>query len=113
MKKLTRNNIAYDFNISPHIEVIRYGDREVEYVFSSDLYRRKFLERRKETRTSIEEFMLKKYDVNIEMEELSDFYLYKKIEKRGFLIRMNDKEALWPEEVNFGNNKMTFKSFAE
>ena len=45
-KKLTRSGVAYDITQSPHKELITYnsGDK-VEFVFSSDLYRRKFMEK--------------------------------------------------------------------
>lgn len=93
-QKLTRNNIAYNLNISPHKLTIAYEDFSLEYVFSSDLYKRKFEERYKANRTSLTECLLKRYGCDIRFHILSDLKLYNSIEKRGFLLRKDGCEAI-------------------
>ena len=53
MSALTRSNIAYDLTISPHYATVVYEDQEVKYIFSSDLYKRKFLEKITENRMKV------------------------------------------------------------
>ena len=101
MKALTKNNIAYNLHLSPHSEEVDYGWSKSIYVFSSDLYRRKFLERREENKGYIEEMIKRRYGVKVEATELADVYLYSKIEKRGFLIYKDDKEVLCQEDLKF------------
>lgn len=101
MKPLTRNNIAYNLHLSPHCEEVSYEGSKSVYVFSSELYRKKFSERREETRKHIEEMIRRRYGVKVEAVELSDVYLYSQIEKRGFLIYKNDKEVLCQEDLKF------------
>ena len=100
-KHLTRNQIAYNLRVSPHMEIVNYGEKEVTFVFSSDLYRRKFNERREEMRKQIEEVLTRRYKVRADVTELADVQLYKQIEKRGFLIYHNDEEATCLEHLKF------------
>ena len=89
MSKLTRSNIAYDLNISPHIVTIDYGDSEVKYVFSSELYGIKFYDKLEENRKSINLSLTKRFGFGIKAHKLADLKLYMAIEKRGFLIYEN------------------------
>jgi len=85
--KLTRNNIAYDLEFSPHAVNIPYGEFEnLTFVFSSELYRNKFLEKRESNREQIEQSLKKRFGFAIKAEILADIRLYTTIEKRGFLI---------------------------
>lgn len=86
MSYLTRSNIAYDLNISPHIEEIEYPEYKIKYVFSSQLYRIKFLSKIGENRRMINHSLSNRFGFNIDVELLSDLKLYTSIEKRGFLI---------------------------
>ena len=104
---LTRNGIAYNLRLSPHIEVINYQNGEMTFVFSSDLYRRKFIEKREETKREVESIIFRRFGMRFECQEFSDVYLYKKIEKRGFLIYHNDKEATCLDDLNFNGQMRT------
>lgn len=95
MPKLSRGGIAYDLNVSPFTEVMKYEDvdgnstQEVKYVFSSDFYRIKFLSKIAENRKAINHSLSKRFGFEITNEVLCDLVLYSKIEKRGFLIVNN------------------------
>ncbi len=102
MKPLTRNAIAYNLHVSPHVEDITYKNgNELTFVFSSDLYRRKFLERREEMKKEVEEIIYRRFKVRAELEELSDVRLYTQIEKRGFLIYQDNKEVTCLNNLKF------------
>ena len=86
MANLTRSNIAYDFNISPHKLEVVYSDEVITYVFSSELYRQKFNDRLETHREKISESLSNRFGFLIENNKLADLKLYTTIEKRGFLI---------------------------
>ena len=87
MSNLTKSKIAYDLKISPHRVVMDYGSGEkLEFVFSSDLYKTKFLERFKEHREQINNSLSNRFGIKIIINDLADLRLYTTIEKRGFLI---------------------------
>ena len=86
MAKLTRANVAYDLNISPHRLTISYSQDDITYVFSSELYRNKFLAAIHENRNKINHSLSNRFGFTIRNELLCDIKLYTSIEKRGFLI---------------------------
>ena len=90
-KKLTRSGIAYDLTISPHKLVLDYEKHSIEYVFSSEFYKTKFLEKLEDNRNTINQALSKKYGFTIENNILSDIRLYSHVEKRGFLLNSNGK----------------------
>lgn len=86
MAKLTRSKVAYDLNVSPHRHMISYGDDEITYVFSSELYRDKFTARVQENRENINHSLSNRFGFTIINDLLCDIKLYITVEKRGFLI---------------------------
>ena len=105
---LTRSNIAYDFNISPHTMVVVYDGCEIKYVFSSDLYKRKFRESIKEHRDKINQSLTNRFGYEISFDMLADLKLYKTIEKRGFLIYKDGTKIECQNSITLdGNNLMS------
>lgn len=90
---LTRANIAYDLTVSPHETNITYQDDVITYVFSSDLYRKKFTEKLHENRTNINNSLSKRFGFAIRNDKLCDLKLYCTIEKRGFLLYLNQRRV--------------------
>lgn len=87
MSSLTKSKIAYDLKISPHQVVMDYGTGEkVKFIFSSELYKNKFLERYEEHREQINNSLSNRFGIKIVINDLADLRLYTTIEKRGFLI---------------------------
>lgn len=108
---LTRANVAYNFNISPHRHIISYEDGEMlEYVFSSDLYRRKFIERYEANRESIAESLTKRFNISIRNNVLADVKLYTTIEKRGFLIFKGVEKIECLNNIILDGNRVTQRS---
>jgi hypothetical protein len=91
---LTRSNVAYDLNISPHKHTVDYGDFTIMYVFSSDLYKRKFIEKIEEHRKTISDSLSNRFGFMIVLNKLADIKLYTTIEKRGFLLYNSKGEKL-------------------
>ena len=87
MTKLTRSGVAHDLRISPHITIVKYGDKdELTYVFSSELYLNKFESKIEENRNKINNSLSQRFGINITLNKLADIKLYEKTETRGFLI---------------------------
>lgn len=111
MPKLTRSNIAYDLTISPHVLPIEYhADNVIEYVFSSELYKQKFLDQRDEQHLKIKESLSKRFGYEVGSIILSDLVLYRKIEKRGFLLKINEDVITCPELVRLDGMMPIIKS---
>jgi len=106
---LSRNNIAYDFHVSPHRLEVPYEDQTLCYVFSSDLYKRNFYDRHLENREKISESLTKRFGFNVEHELLCDLKLYSSIEKRGFLIieERTGQEFLWLDNLTLDGGRLT------
>lgn len=83
---LTRSKIAYDLNESPHRLEVPYDQQIIEYVFSSDLYKRKFYSSFIENREKVCDSLTRRFGFQIQNDVLCDIRLYTMIEKRGFLI---------------------------
>ena len=90
--QLTRSGVAYNIEISPHKQILKYGELDVEYVFSSDRYKQIFLRKLEENRSKLNESLSKRYKFTIKNTNhlIADLKLYSMTEKRGFLI--NTKE---------------------
>lgn len=89
MAGLTRSNIAYDLNVSPHDYKIVYGDDVLHFMFSSELYKNNFIKKLEEHRTKINRSLSNRFGFTIRNDRLADIKLYLTIEKRGFLIYQN------------------------
>lgn len=108
--KLTRNNIAYDLKLSPHKLLIKYDDNlSIDYIFSSNLYVSKFIERLEDNRESINKSLTKRFGYQITNNVLCDLNLYSKIEKRGFLVKINGDYAECQKDIILDGKNPTMK----
>lgn len=110
MTQLTRSNIAYNLSISPHRLSVDYGESSLVFVFSSDLYRRKFIEKQDAHRKQISNSLTKRFGVTVGNRVLSDLKLYTTIEKRGFLLVKNGVEVECLDEIILNGETLTLKS---
>lgn len=109
--QLTRSGVAYDFRISPHKLLIKYKDgTDLEYTFSSELYKSKFEEKYKDNREKINESLSKRFGFNIVNDKLCDIKLYTTIEKRGFLINQNKESIEWLSNIILDGSNLTTKN---
>ena len=110
--ELTKRGIAYNLNISPHRLDVPYDVEGVTltFVFSSDLYRKKFYDRFLDNREQIGASLSKRFGFQVESDMLSDVRLYSMIEKRGFLILKGEDKIVCRENIIFGGVKLMNKS---
>jgi hypothetical protein len=111
--ELTRSKIAYNLHYSPHRQEIAYGEGNTTYVFSSELYKQKFLEKLETNRQQISASLTKRFGVLVRNDALADFRLYTTIEKRGFLLIQDRVEIECRDRVVFDSVRMTLKNSAE
>lgn len=110
MMNLTRSKVAYNLSISPHRESVSYGETILEYVFSSDLYRRKFLEKQKANREEIKTSLSNRFGFTVDIPLIADLRLYSTIEKRGFLLCKDGVEIECRERITLDGATMTAQS---
>lgn len=107
MSSLTKSKIAYDLNISPHRVEVEYPSGDiVTFIFSSALYRGKFIERLEEHRREINSSLSKRFGFDIVQNKLSDLKLYITIEKRGFLLYKGPVKIECLNDIILDGNKM-------
>lgn len=109
---LTRNNIAYNLSVSPYRESVPYEDETITFVFSSELYLKKFREKMADNRTQIDNSLSKRFGFAIKLDVLSDLRLYTTIEKRGFLLVKDGVEVECRENLILNGVTMTLPNFA-
>lgn len=113
-RSLTRRGVARDLRTSPYFETVSYTDGSfVEFVFSSELYRRAFNMRRAANRERINASLSGRFGWQIENNKLADIKLYSTIEKRGFLLRDGRSEINCLSKVKLDGQKMTCASSGE
>ena len=87
---------------------------EAVFSFSSKFYMHKFMDEYKDYRVYFREKMdlvVKDYILNMDL--LADISLYRKIEKRGFYVRLFDTEISWHELHRYALRKMMEKQSPE
>lgn len=104
---LTKNGVCYNLSES-HFRTTQNG---VVFVFSSQLYLDKFIARLQENRDIINFSLTKRFGLTVNVSTLADVVLYKRIEKRGFLIVIGDKEITCQKSlICVGSNVMKKES---
>lgn len=103
---LTRSKVAYDLNESPHRMEVPYEGQTLVYVFSSDLYKRKFYERFIDNRLEVGESLSRRFGFKINHDLLCDLRLYSSIEKRGFLVLKDEVKFVCQEDIILDGEKL-------
>lgn len=99
----TRNGVCYDLPRSTYRTTVD----GLTYVFSSRLHMEKFISKLKENRDIINYSLTRRFGFTIDVAQLADIVLYKRIETRGFLIVTNEGQELWQENLRFDGGKAT------
>jgi len=108
--KLTRSNVAYDLNISPHNYTVPYEGYNVKYVFSSVLYKSKFIEKLNKNRDDISMSLSNRFNLSFTCDILADLKLYTTIEKRGFLLYVNEEKIDCLNTITLNGNSLTMRT---
>ena len=104
---ITRNGVCYDLPRSTY----RIKVDGLTYVFSSKLHLDKFKAKLKENRDIVNYSLTRRFNVAVNVSQLADVVLYKKIETRGFLIVTNEGNELCQENLKFVGGTATHKNF--
>ena len=84
--------IYYDLNESDYFAVLNINNEDLKFYFSSLFLRKKFLEKANDYMHTENLKISLLYNVNIDLSKLLLISYYKKIEKRGFRVLINNKE---------------------
>lgn len=90
-ENLTTRGICYNLKKTPYTLIVKYENIDLEYKFSSQLYKDKFIDRLVGNRENINSSLSKRFGFTIVNDMLCDIKLYSNTEKRGFLIMNNEK----------------------
>lgn len=104
----TRNGIFYDLSKSVYKKLV--PDTMITFIFSSDLHLTKFEEQYKQHR---EEFNLKyqaRFRVHLNLTVFPDILLYKRIEKRGFLLVNERGQKICQENLTLNGERAMLKN---
>ena len=108
MKNLTRNGVAKDLSQSPYIFTEVFEGAKVDFYFSSKLHLDNFTKRRQDNYQMLYNHIYRRFKFKVNCWLLSDCNLYKKIETRGFYIKINGNEIICPDNITLnGDSKMS------
>ena len=88
---LTTRGICHDLSESPYTFTRLKDGNEIIYCFSSKLHLEKFKAMEKKHNSDFNGFLNRKYKAIFDILLFSDLSLYRKIESRGFYIKINNK----------------------
>ena len=103
---LTRNGVCYDLTLS----TFRTTVNGLTFVFSSKPHLDKFVNKVNENRDIVNYSLTRRFNVAVDVSQLADIVLYRKIETRGFLIVTNEGIELCRENLKYVGGTVTFKN---
>lgn len=103
---ISRNGVYYDLTMSMY----RYKVDNLTYVFSSKLHLDKFKKKLKENRDIINYSLSRRFNVTVNVSQLADIVLYRKIETRGFLIVTAEGNELCQNDITFVGGEVTIQN---
>lgn len=107
---LTKGGVEKNLNITPFTYNYKLVDGlEFEFCFSSQTYLNKFVENMQTYIDKINHDLQAKYFCSFDMRLLGLLECYRRIEKRGFLVRMNGRKIEWLNTLTFGGESLMLK----
>ena len=103
---ISRNGVYYDLTMSMY----RYKVDNLTFVFSSKLHLDKFKKKLKENRDIINYSLTKRFNITVDVSQLADIVLYRKIETRGFLIVTDEGNELCQNNITFVGGEVTIQN---
>lgn len=94
---ISRNGVVYDLSVSSY----RYTIGNLTFVFSSKLHLDKFKKKYKGNRDIINYSLSKRFNLKVNVAQLADVVLYRKIETRGFLIVTGEGKELCQNNITY------------
>lgn len=94
--------------------IFKFDTGKIIFYFSSENNLFKFKDKIIWHRNWMQESLSNRFNLNIANDNLSDIVLYRKIEKRGFLIITERGEIIeWPNQIRLDGDKLTRSEFPE
>lgn len=84
----------------------RVTDNGLTYVFSSKLHLQKFKNKLRENRDIINYSLSKRFNFPVDVSQLADLVLYRKIETRGFLILTSEGKQICQNNIKYVGGKV-------
>ena len=94
--------------------IFKFDTGRIIFYFSSENNLFKFKDKIIWHRNWMQESLSNRFNLNITNDNLSDIVLYRKIEKRGFLIITEKGEIIeWPNQIRLDGDRLTRSEFPE
>lgn len=107
---MTSSGVERDLNVTPYVSVINYyGDNKhsIAYAFSSKATQTKFEEEIYANREFINYSLHSRFRIKFHVgDDLCDLNLYRKLERRGFLIKLDGDEITWLGQVEYNGRQV-------
>ena len=110
---MTRRGVYYNLYESRFTYTVYYNTNYyVKFVFSSELYMKKFEGNLEENRKNVNKSLSNRFGFEIDNPVLADIKLYCTIEKRGFLIKSNKNKEGFEclESIRLDGKNLTSKN---
>lgn len=108
---MTKSGVERDLRRSPYTTNIMYGKKNVTFCFSSATCKMRFDEAIETNRKEISESLTARFKIKFHVaDEFCDVTLYRKIERRGFLICMEGVEIKWLGELTYNGTEVIRKN---
>lgn len=105
---MTRYGVEHDLKKSPFTYTVKYDNlNEIEYCFSSDSIKTRFIALRNGFYEETEDSLSNRFKMDFRIsKDLTDVNLYRKVESRGFLIFFNREEITWQRALKYDGRKL-------
>lgn len=89
-----------------------FSTENFTFFFSSQFYKRKFIEKYLEHREDINYFLKARFGVEVDLPDYADFILYQKIEKRGYRVQDNKRGVeIWENQAKLSGEMRTKRNY--
>lgn len=110
---ISRNGIAYNFDVSPYELKVKYHDFNLIFRFSSNNNIKKFLNKQDSNREKLQISLSKRFKLSLSLDLIADLKLYTQVETRGFLILSKDMRFECLEEIAYDGVILTKKNLQD
>lgn len=105
---MTSSGIEYNLDLSPYrAEEVYPNGNKIVFYFSGDLGLRKFTEKKEINRKELNESLSNRFRMKFKLSpDFCDVQLYKKIERRGYLIHFNGRRIEWQGKLKYSGLRL-------
>lgn len=105
---MTASGVERDLNVTPYVTIISYDEsHKIGYAFSSKTTQAKFEQEIESNREFIRYSLHSRFRVKFYVSnDLCDLNLYRKLERRGFLIKLDGDDVTWLGQVEYNGRQI-------